>query len=125
MKRQGWGLVIAAATVLALASLASNVTTMSQIEVEANTLLAVRTTISKLVNAVAVWAGLAVVSGWLVRRPVLAFAAGIVALLLALSAHYGVGWIAGVFDTEAVVDNSYWFVAVLVVGGPLASIHRS
>ncbi len=57
--------------------------TMSQVDAEAHTLLAVRRTISMLVSAGTVWAGLTVVSGWLVRRPVHAFAAGIVALLVA------------------------------------------
>ena len=63
MTRRGWGLVLIAATVLALVALASNATTMSQIEANANTLLAVRKTFSMLVNAGTLWAGLAVVSG--------------------------------------------------------------
>lgn len=97
--------MLVAATVLALAALASNATTMSQIEAEANTLLAVRRTISQLVNAGTVWAGLAVVSGWLVRRPVQAFVAGIVALLVALVVHYGVGLILGMFDPNVWTEN--------------------
>ena len=122
MARRGWGLVLVAATVLALAALASNATTMSQIEAEANTLLAVRTTISMLVNAGTVWAGLAVVSGWLVRRPVQAFAAGVVALLVALVVHYGVGLILGMFDQNVWTENQYFFQAAVVLGGPLGLV---
>ncbi len=122
MTRRGWGLVLVAATVLALAALASNATTMSQIEAEANTLLAVRTTISMLVNAGTVWAGLAVVSGWLVRRPVQAFAAGVVALLVALVVHYGVGLILGMFDQNVWTENQYFFQAAVVLCGPLGLV---
>jgi len=122
MARRGWGLVLVAATVLALAALASNATTMSQIEAEANTLLAVRTTISRLVNAGTVWAGLAVVSGWLVRRPVHAFAAGVAALLVALVVHYGVGLILGMFDPNVWTENQFYFTASVVLGGPLGLV---
>jgi len=114
--------VLVAATVLALAALASNATTMSQIEAEANTLLAVRRTISQLVNAGTVWAGLAVVSGWLVRRPVQAFVAGIVALLVALVVHYGVGLILGMFDPNVWTENQIYFQGAVVLGGPLGLV---
>jgi hypothetical protein len=122
MARRGWGLVLVAANVLALVALASNATTMSQIEAEANTLLAVRRTISQLVNAGTVWAGLAVVSGWLVRRPVQAFAAGVAALLVALVVHYGVGLILGMFDPNVWTENRYYFTAAVVLGGPLGLV---
>jgi len=122
MARRGWGLVLVAAAVLALVSLASNVTTTSQLEADANTLLAVRTTISKLVNAGTVWAGLAVVSGWLVRRPVHAVAAGVVALLVALVVHYGVGSGLGMFEPSIWTDNREWWAAAVVLGGPLGLV---
>jgi hypothetical protein len=122
MDRRGWWLVIAAASVLALASLASNVTTLSQLEGKANTLLAGRLTLSQLVNAGAVWAGLAVVSGWLVRRPVPAVAAGVVALLTACVVHYGVGIAFGMFDPDVWTANGHWLLAAMVVGGPLGLV---
>lgn len=117
-----WPLALAAAVGLAVMSLASNITTVSQLSGEADTLLTVRFTISKLVNAGPVWAGLGVLSGWLVRRPVQAMAAGIVACVLALGAHYGLGTILGMFDAEAWSENSYWFVAAVVLGGPLGLV---
>ncbi len=122
MALRGWGLILVAASVLSLVALASNATTMSQIEAQANTLLAVRRTISQLLSIGTVWAGLAVLSGWLVRRPGQAFAAGIVALLIALVVHYGVGLIFGIFDPDVWTENSYWFQVAVVVGGPLGLV---
>ena len=122
MDRRGWWLVIAAASVLALVSLASNVTTLSQLEGKANTLLAGRLTLSQLVNAGTVWAGLAVVSGWLARRPAPAAAAGVVALLTACVVHYGVGITLGMFDPDVWTANLHWLLAAMVVGGPLGLV---
>jgi hypothetical protein len=120
--RRGWLLALVAAVALGLVSLASNVTTISEMSGEANMLLAVRSTISKLVNAGAVWAGLPILSGWLVRRPLLAAAAGTMAGLVALVAHYGVGQFFGMFDSDVWTANAFWFMAAVVVGGPLALI---
>lgn len=114
--------MVAAAGVLALVSLASNVTTLSQLEGKANALLAGRLTLSQLVNAGSVWAGLAVGSGWLVRRPVSAFAAGVVSLLTACVVHYGVGMVFGMFDSGVWMANRHWFLAAMVVGGPLGLV---
>ncbi|MFG1674521.1 hypothetical protein [Micromonospora sp. NPDC049282] len=122
MSRRGWTLVVVAASVLALASLASNVTSTSQLEGRADILLAGRLTLSQLVNAGAVWAGLAVLSGWLVRRPAPAAAAGVVALLTACVVHYGVGTAFGMFDLTVWAANLHWLLAALVVGGPLGLV---
>lgn len=122
MDRRGWWLVIAAASVLALVSLASNVTTLSQLEGKANTLLAARLTFSQLVNAGTVWAGLAVVSGWLVRRTAPAVAAGVVALLTACIVHYGVGIAFEMFDPDVWTANLHWLTAAMLAGGPLGLV---
>ncbi|MBY4403625.1 hypothetical protein HQO26_20115 [Rhodococcus fascians] len=107
---------------MALLSLASNVTSESQLSAQANTLLAVRSTFSKLLNSGAVWAGLPILSGWLVRRPLHAFAAGIVASLLALVVHYGVGQLFGMFDETVWAGNRIWFALAVVMGGPLGVV---
>ncbi|WP_289020348.1 hypothetical protein [uncultured Ornithinimicrobium sp.] len=122
MSGRGWSLVVAAAIGLALVSLITNITTMSQLSGEADTLLAARFTVSKLVNAGTVWAGLAILSGWLVRRPAQAVAAGTVACLVALVVHYGVGRIFGMFDPGVWADNSYSFIAAVILGGPLGLV---
>lgn len=120
--RRRWGLVLAASLVLALVSLASNVTTMSQLSGEAQAALAVRSTISKVVNSGAIWGGLPILAGWLVRRPRQAFAAGIVACLVALFVHYGLGRLLGIFDSSVWTENQFWFGLAVVVGGPLGLI---
>lgn len=115
-------LVLAASLVLALVSLASNVTTMSQLSGEAQAALAVRSTISKVVNSGTIWGGLPILAGWLVRRPRQAFAAGIVACLVALFVHYGLGRLLGIFDSSVWTENQFWFGLAVVVGGPLGLI---
>ncbi|MDZ7910344.1 MAG: DUF6518 family protein [Rhodococcus sp. (in: high G+C Gram-positive bacteria)] len=122
MLQRRWALVVAAAITVALVSLASNITSESQLSAEANTLLAVRFTFSKVVNSGTVWAGLPILSGWLVRRPIQAFVAGIVAALMALAVHYGVGQLFGMFDETVWAANSVWFALAVVAGGPLGLI---
>ncbi|SCG39967.1 hypothetical protein [Micromonospora humi] len=122
MTRRGWCLVVVAASVLALVSLASNVTTAGELEGRADTLLAGRLALSQMVNAGTVWAGLAVVSGWLVRRPAQAVAAGVVALLTACVVHYGVGTAFGMFDRGVWAANLFWLAGAVVVGGPLGLV---
>lgn len=122
MAKRWWGLVIAAAITVALVSLASNITSESQLSAEADTVLTVRSTLSKLMNSGAVWAGLPILSGWLVRRPLHAFAAGIVASLLALVVHYGVGQLFGMFDETVWPANRIWFALAFVTGGPLGLV---
>ena len=119
---RGWLLALVAAAALAVVSLASNVTTVSQLSGEANTLLAVRSTISKVVNAGAVWAGLPILSGWLVRRPLQTAAAGMVCGLTSLVVHYGLGQLFGVFGSDIWVSNAFWFLAAVVLGGPLGLV---
>lgn len=111
--------MLAASVALALVSVASNVTTMAQLSAQADTVLAVRSTVSKLVNAGTVWAGLPVLAGWLVRRRGHAAAAGIVACLIALVVHYSVGQVLGQFDSAVWVENWFWIGLAVVVGGPL------
>lgn len=122
MQRRRWVLVSVAASVLALVALASNATNVSQQEGQADTLLAVRKTLSQLLNTGTIWAALAVISGWLMPRPVQAFVSGVLALLVALVVHYGVGSIFGMFDPTVWAENSYWFVAAVVTGGPLGVV---
>ena len=122
MAGRGWCLILAASVALALVSVASNVTTMAQLSAQADNLLAVRSAVSKLVNSGTVWAGLPVLAGWLVRRRVQAAAAGIVACLIALVVHYSVGQVFGQFDSAVWVENWFWVVLAVVVGGPLGLV---
>ena len=114
-----WLRVAAAAIGLAVISLVSDVTSTAQLSGDADRVLVVRSTISRLVNAGTVWAGLAVWSGWLLRRPTAAFGAAIGACLLALGVHYGAGQLLGLFGAGAFVNNAHWFAIAVIVGGPL------
>lgn len=107
---------------LALVSLVSNITTDSQLAGEADTWLAIRFTISKLANAGTLWAGLAVAVGWFLRGRVPAVVGGILAGVLALAVHYGLGVLFGLFDLSIWVHNWYWFVAAVITGGPLGFV---
>ena len=122
MPPRDWTLVLTASLGLAVVSLASNITTTSQLAGDADTLLTVRSTLSKLVNSGTVWAGLGILSGWLVGRPVRGAVAGVVASLLALVAHYGLGRVTGVFGPDIWASNASWFVAAAVLGGPLGVV---
>lgn len=121
MPRQ-WVLVLGATLALAMVSLASNITTDAQLIGDADAVLTARLTVSKLANSGTAWAGLGVLAGWLIRRPALAFGAGIGASALALAAHYAAGQIIGVFEPEIWSSNAMWFVAALVAGGPLGVV---
>lgn len=122
MTRQGWSWALGVVLGLALVSLASNVTTDSQLAGEADTWLAIRFTISKLTNAGTLWAGLAVAVGWILRGRVPAVVGGTLAGVLALAVHYGLGVLFGMFDLSIWAHNWHWFVAAVVTGGPLGFV---
>ncbi len=116
---RGWTLVAAAALALAFASWLTNITSEAQVSGDADNFLAFRYTFSKLANSGTAWAGLAILCGWLVRRPLQAAAAGVLGSLLSLVAHYCLGRLSGIFDSTIWAENSFWFVASAIVCGPL------
>lgn len=122
MDKRGWALSIGAALALALISLLSNITTEAQMMGRADTFKAIRLTISKLLNTGTVWAGLAILAGWFVRRPAQAAIAGPISCLTALVAHYGLARLIGVFDPEIWGENAYWFGFAAILGAPLGLI---
>lgn len=111
--------VVTIAVALGVASFLVNVTTPAQATGQADALLVVRLTASRLLNAGTVWAGLPVLAGFLVRRPLVAAVAGVVAPLLALAVHYALaaitGWVPGLPWSQ----NTEWFAAALLGGVPL------
>ncbi len=107
---------------LGLLSLLTNITTTAQLEGRDEMLNAVRKSATRVLNSGTVWAGLSVLAGWLVRRPLPAAAAGAGAGLLALLVHYGVGVGLGVLGTGAFSSNASWFVAAVVAGPPLGLV---
>lgn len=129
--KSGWVRVLCAATAVGIIALISNITTWAQLSGQADTLLTVRFTLSKLVNSGTVWGGLLILAGWLMRRPVPAVAAAVVAGEVALVVHYGLGrlieiagpagWV-DIYGPSVWLDNWYWLVAPLIFGPPLALI---
>lgn len=114
--------VLAVASLVGIVALISNITTIAQLSGEADTLLTVRFTLSKIVNSGTVWGGLLIIGGWLVRRPVQAALAGVVAGGSALVVHYGLGRVVGAYQPDIWESNWIWFVAALIFGGPLGLI---
>lgn len=75
-----------------------------------------RLTVTRLANSGTAWAGLLVFAGWLVRRPLAAAAAGLVAGQLSLVAHYALGRAVGLYTSEIWAANVDWFILTLVAG---------
>lgn len=113
---------LAAGAGLGIVALLSNLTTVAQLSGEANTVLAIRSTISKLVNSGSVWGGLAILAGWWSIRWWQAWVAGVGASLVALVTHYGLGQLFGVFDHGIWESNLPWFVLALTLCGPLGVV---
>lgn len=117
----GWGRAVAAALLLAVCSLLSNLTTSAQLDGHANIVLAIRLVFSKAFNSGTAWAGLAIVAGWLVGRTSRAALAGVLCCELALVAHYGLGNLLGAMDHSIWWQNKSWFIGALVLGAPLGA----
>ncbi|MDO5500059.1 MAG: hypothetical protein Q4F67_10325 [Propionibacteriaceae bacterium] len=119
--------MIVLAAFIGVVSLISNITSIAQLSGQADAFLAVRFTVSKIVNSGAVWAGMLVLAGWLVRRPVHAALAGLVAGMVALVVHYGLGQVLGLNEFgsagwEIWAANRQWFLAALIFGPPLGLV---
>lgn len=120
-----WAVAMAAAALLGVLALLSNITTWDQLSGRANELLTARFFLSKLVNSGTAWAGLLVLAGWLVRRRRQAVIAGIVAGELALLVHYGLGEVIGgwlAIPPAGFLSNEIWFIAAALFGAPLGLI---
>ncbi|MCM3556734.1 DUF6518 family protein [Janibacter melonis] len=75
-----------------------------------------------LANAGSVWAGQAVLAGWLVRRAPAAALAGPVVGLLSLVTYYVLGALTGLTPWSGLADNLGWLVAAAVAGVPLGLV---
>ncbi len=117
-----WTWVAALAVGLALMSLAPKFPGGVQPSGEADVFLTFQFTARKLANSGTFWAGLGIVSGWLVRRRVQAAVAGAVAGLVALFLHYAAGQAVGLFDSGIWVTKVNWFIAAAIFGGPLGLV---
>jgi len=82
--------------------------------------------VGMLLNAGSVWAGLALLAGWLLRTPARGAIGGVLALVTASVAYYAFGVLAG--DRGAISvdslarDAGRWLVVALVLGPALGTI---
>lgn len=111
-----------AACLLAVLSLLTNITTDAQLAGQDQEIFAMRRTGSLLLNAGTVWAGLSVLAGWLVRRPMPAAVAGVGAGTGALVMHYGLGEATGAMPPGSFGSNVAWFAVAGVTGAPLGLV---
>jgi hypothetical protein len=111
-----------AACLLGVLSLLVNITTGSQLSGQDQEIFAIRRTGSLLLNSGTVWAGLSVLAGWLVRRPIPAALAGVGAGMGALVVHYALGETTGVMPAGSFGSNVVWFTIAGVTGAPLGLV---
>lgn len=120
--RRGWALALGAAVALGVTSLLANLTSVAQLEGREQEWLAVRRTLSLLLNSGSVWAGLGVFAGWCLRRPVVAALGSALSLALALAVHYLLGIAVGSLGWESFSQNDSWFLVAAVVGPALGLV---
>ncbi|MGD7733126.1 DUF6518 family protein [Propionibacteriaceae bacterium G57] len=116
-----WVRAMSWAVWLGCLALLTNLTTTAQLSGDEPVLLAARFAISKLANAGVVWAGVSVLAGWLVRRPVQAAVAGVAAGEVALLSHYLLGQLMHA-PTSVIQGNEIWLLAAALFGAPLGLV---
>ncbi|CAB4887328.1 unannotated protein [freshwater metagenome] len=116
-------LVVALAAAVGMVSFLSNITSTEQLSGQADVVLAARWSLSRIVNAGAVWAGLSVAAGYFVRSRWAAAVSGAAAPTMALLVHYSAGAVTGWLGTVTWAgDNLTWFAAAALLGPPLGLI---
>lgn len=116
-----WLKVLGCSVLVGVIALLTNLTTIEQQSGQQQTFLAARFTLSRIANAGVVWAGISVLAGWFVRRPLQAAAAGVIAGQLALVSHYLLGQVLSA-PTSVVHGNEAWFVIAAIFGAPLGLV---
>lgn len=74
---------------------------------------------SLVVNSGAVWAGLAVLGGWLVGSTLRGLVTGPLVLILAIVAYYVAGAVAGSENRDGSVDQIAYFALASLIAGPM------
>lgn len=117
-----WLVALAVGAGVGIIAWLSNLTTEAQMLGEDRIWWGVRTFISRVANSGTVWAGLPVLAGWLVRRPLQSVVAGVAVSEVALVLHYALGAVTGTMPWASWGDNWYWFVAAVVLCAPLGLV---
>lgn len=108
--------------IIAVLSLLSNITTQAQLEGNANGLLFARFTLSKLLNAGTLWAGIGIWVGWLFARPLPALCISVLGALSTLSIHYALGQLIGIYQPSIWIENWTWFLLAVIAIAPLSQV---
>ena len=124
MRLQGrpWLTLALACTVLALVSLASNWVSISELSGQMPVFSLFRKTLSKIVNCGTLWAGVGVLAGWLMRRPLVSVVAAVLAAEATLALHYGLGQLVGMYNAGMWEENTHWFVLGVLACAPLGLV---
>ncbi len=119
---RAWFRLAVAAIGVGLISLLTNVTSLEQLSGADQEFAAIRKILTRLTNAGVLWAGVAFLGGWLVRRPAPAIIAGTAGLVIALVTHYGFASLTGLMPWTDLASNYLWFLSALLFGPPLGLI---
>lgn len=117
-----WAVVLLLGALLGVIAWLSNITTEAQLSGQDRAWWTVRTVLSRLVNSGTVWAGLPVLAGWVLRRPVHSALGGVLVAEVALVVHYWLGSVTGTMPWTAWTDNLFWFLAAAVLCAPLGLV---
>ncbi len=124
MHARPWLSLAAVCAGLALVSLASSWAPLAELAGQAPALSFLRKTVSKLVNCGTLWAGIAVLAGWLMRCPLTSLIAAVLAAEAALTLHYGLGQLMGLYDAGTWAENAHWFALGVLACAPLGLVGR-
>lgn len=115
-----WGRVLLAGLVLGIAA------TVADSLIHPGPAYAYTRALSMVLNAASVWAGLGILAGWLVRRPLSALLAGPLALVVAVLAYYAYGVTLGdrlgVESGEVLATGQHWILYAVLIGPVLGLI---
>lgn len=81
-----------------------------------------RKSVSRFLSAGTLWAAVAVYAGWQSRRPLVAILAGVAASEATLLLHYLLGMLTGLYGVGELATNVSWFLAGVVLCGPLGLV---
>lgn len=122
IEKARWYAVARASLGLAVLSLLFNISLPPEMSGHWQVWSFLRKTITKVLSSGTVWAGIAVYAGWKLARPLAAFVGGIVASEATLLVHYLLGRLIGIYDSNVLSGNSYWFIGGAIVCGPLGLV---
>lgn len=119
---RSWRLIARACVVLAVLSLVFNISLPPEMAGHWELYSCIRKSITKVLSSGTAWAGIAVYAGWRVARPRASFLAGVLAAEATLLIHYLLGWAIGIYGSNILSSNVYWFVGGLILCGPLGVV---